>query len=146
MKKTRKRSKRRARLTTLDILATILGVIAFAAEALSYTEYISHKDGLLINGFAVLGLEIVYNRGRLPRNFSFASYSRRGDQAVYNRDNSSESFTEYPTDSTRESPPRKKANLSKTPSDSLPPDEVRGLDSSSKDEAQGSIKLALKNL
>jgi len=31
-------------------------------------------------------------------------------------------------------PPRKKTNLSKTPSDSLPPDEVRDLDSSSKDE------------
>ena len=134
MKKTRKRSKRRARLTTLDILATILGTIAFAAEALSYSEYISHKDGLLINGFVILGLEIVYNRGRLPRNFSFGSYSRRGEQAVYNRDNSSESFTEYATDSTRELPPRTKANLSKMPLGSLPPAEVPDLDSSSEDQ------------
>ena len=134
MKKTRRRSKRRARLTTLDILATILGTIAFAAEALAYTEYISHKDGFLINGFAILGLEIVYNRGRLPRNFSFASYSRRGDKAVYNRDNSSESFTEYPTDSTRELAPRKKANLSKMPLSSLPPAEEPDLDSSSEDQ------------
>jgi hypothetical protein len=35
MKKTRRRSKRRARLTTLDILATVLGVIAFAGEILA---------------------------------------------------------------------------------------------------------------
>ena len=134
MKKTRKRSKRRARLTFLDILATVLGVIAFATEILAYTEWISHKDGLLINGFAVLGLEIVYNRGRLPRNFSFASYSQRGDQAVYNREDSSESSTEYSTDSTRELPPRKKSNLSKRPLGSLPPAEVPHLDSSSEDQ------------
>jgi hypothetical protein len=131
MKKTRRRSKRRARLTTLDILATILGAIAFAPEALSYSEYISHKDGLLINGFAILGLEIVYNRGRLPRNFSFAGYSRRRDQSFYNRDNSSET---YSTDSTRELPPTKKTNLSKTPSDPLSPAEVPDLDSSSEDQ------------
>jgi hypothetical protein len=131
MKKTRKRSKRKARLTTLDILATVLGVIAFAAEALAYTEYISHKDGLLINGFAVLGLERVYNRGRLPRNFSFASYSQRGTQSFYNRDDSSET---YSPESTRELPPRKKSNLSKTPLGSLPPAEVPDLDSSSEDQ------------
>ena len=131
MKKTRRRSKRRARLTTLDILATILGTIAFAAEALAYTEYISHKDGFLINGFAVLGLEIVYNRGRLPRNFSFARYSRRGDQSFYNRDDSSET---YSTDSTRELPAIKKTNLSKMPLASLPPAEVPDLDSSSEDQ------------
>jgi hypothetical protein len=134
MKKTRKRSKRRARLTTLDILATVLGVIAFSGEALAYTEHISYKDGFLINGFAVLGLEIVYNRGRLPRNFSFASYSRRGEQFYSNRDSSSESFTEYPTDSIRELPPRTKANLSKMPFGSLPPAEVPDLDSSSEDQ------------
>ena len=134
MKKTRKRSKKRARITALDILATIFGAIAFASEILPYTEHISHKDGLLINGFAVLGLEIVYNRGRLPRNFSFAGYSRRAEESFYSRDNSSES---YSTDSTKELPPRKKTNLSKTPSDSLPPDEVRDLDSSSKDEDLG---------
>jgi hypothetical protein len=131
MKKTRKRSKRRARLTTLDILATILGVIAFGAEILAYTEYISPKDGFLINGFAVLGLEIVYNRGRLPRNFSFANYSRRGDKSFYNRDDSSESSTES---STRKFPSRKKSNLSKMPLDSLPPAEVPNLDSSSEDQ------------
>ena len=108
-----------------------MGAIAFAAEALSYTEYISDKDGLLINGFAILGLEIVYNRGRLPRNFSFAGYSRRRYQSFYNRDNSSET---YSTDSTRELPPTKKTNLSKTPSDSLPPAEVPDLDSSSEDQ------------
>jgi hypothetical protein len=129
MNKTRKR-KRRARLTTLDILATILGAIAVSAEILAYTEYISHKDGLLINGFAVLGLEIVYNRGRLPRNFSFTTYSRRGAHSFYNRDNSSET---YSTDSTRELPPKKKSNLSKTPLGSLPPAEVVDLDSSSED-------------
>jgi hypothetical protein len=134
MKKTRRRSKRRARLTTLDILATVLGVIAFAGEILAYTEYISHKDGLLINGFAVLGLEIVYNRGRLPRNFSFASYSRRAEESFYSPDNYSEN---YSPDSTKELPPRKKTNLSIKPSDSLPPAEVRDLDSSSKDEDQG---------
>jgi hypothetical protein len=134
MKKTRRRSKTRARITALDILATVLGVIAFAGEILAYTEYISHKDGLLINGFAVLGLEIVYNRGRLPRNFSFASYSRRAEESFYSRDNSSES---YSTEYTKELPPTKKTNLSKTPLDSFPPAEVRDLDSSSKDEDQG---------
>ena len=67
MKKTRRRSKTRARITALDILATIFGAIAFASEILAYTEHISHKDGLLINGFAVLGLEIVYNRGSRVR-------------------------------------------------------------------------------
>jgi hypothetical protein len=133
MKKTRRRSKRRARLTTLDILATVLGVIAFSGEALAYTEHISYKDGFLINSFAVLGLEIVYNRGRLPRNFSFASYSRRGDQFYSNRDNSSESSTDYSTDSTRKLPSKEESNLSKMPLDSLPPAEVSNLDSSSED-------------
>ena len=123
MKKTRKRSKRRARLTTLDILATVLGVIAFAAETLAYTEYISHKDGLLINGFAVLGIEIIYNRGRLPRNFSFASYSRRADKSSYNENDSYESSTEFSTDSSSDSPTtqfpeRRKGKVSKVPLDS----------------------------
>ncbi len=112
MKKTRRRSKIRARITALDILATVLGVIAFAGEILAYTEYISHNDGLLINGFAVLGLEIVYNRGRLPRNFSFASYSRRVNKSSYNENDSSD----FPTDSpTTQFPERRKGNLSKRP-------------------------------
>lgn len=118
MKKTRKKTKRKDRLTTLDILARVLGIIAFAAETLAYSEYISHKDGLLINGFAVLGLEIVYNRGRLPRNFSLASYSRRANRSSYNENASYESSTEFysqsSTDfSTTHFPERRKGSLSK---------------------------------
>jgi hypothetical protein len=143
MKKTRRRSKRRARLTTLDILATVLAVIAFAGEILAYTEYISHNDGLLINGFAVLGLEIVYNRGRLPRNFSFASYSRRVNKSSYNENDSSD----FPTDSpTTQFPERRKGNLSKRPLESLPQTEVSNLDSSSEKETKPSQPTEDNNL